>query len=111
PGPGGARLRGPHGRGVLLPRDRGVRRGRPRRAERPLGRRAGGPPVVDPGADAVGARRMRVLVTGGGGQLAADLSTESADAATLTPLRAELDVTDAGAVDALVAEVRPDLVP
>jgi dTDP-4-dehydrorhamnose reductase len=53
---------------------------------------------------------MRVLVTGGGGQLAADLSATWADAETLAPPRAELDVTDAAAVDAAVAAFRPDLV-
>jgi dTDP-4-dehydrorhamnose reductase len=53
---------------------------------------------------------MRVLVTGGGGQLAADLCAAWSDAETLAPARTALDVTDVAAVDAAVAGFRPELV-
>lgn len=52
------------------------------------------------------------LVTGGGGQLAADLVERFAarDWQTVAPTRAELDVTDAAAVEQLVADHRPDVI-
>ena len=53
---------------------------------------------------------MRVLVTGGGGQLAADLCAAFADAEMLAPPRAELDVTDEESVARAFALHRPELV-
>ena len=53
---------------------------------------------------------MRVLLTGGAGQLGHDLRRTFAEHDLVTTSRAELDVTDPGAVDALVAAVRPDVV-
>ena len=54
----------------------------------------------------------RWLVTGAGGQLGHDLQAHLlAAGATVTAVtRAELDVTDAAAVDAVVAQARPDVV-
>ncbi|HEX4692765.1 MAG TPA: dTDP-4-dehydrorhamnose reductase [Solirubrobacteraceae bacterium] len=53
----------------------------------------------------------RVLVTGGGGQLASDLvALLEGDADVLAPTRAELDVTDDAAVDAAFEAHRPTLV-
>jgi dTDP-4-dehydrorhamnose reductase len=52
----------------------------------------------------------RVLVTGGGGQLAADLVAAWPDAEVLAPSRSELDVTDGAAVEQLVRAAAPGLV-
>jgi dTDP-4-dehydrorhamnose reductase len=53
----------------------------------------------------------RVLITGGGGQLASDLEGKLAGVATvLAPARAELDVTDETAVGAAFAALRPTVV-
>jgi dTDP-4-dehydrorhamnose reductase len=53
----------------------------------------------------------RVLVTGGGGQLASDLvALLEGDAEVLAPTRAELDLTDDPAVDAVFEAHRPTLV-
>jgi dTDP-4-dehydrorhamnose reductase len=53
----------------------------------------------------------RVLITGGGGQLASDLEAQlQGGAEVLAPLRTELDVTDDGAVEAVFAEFRPTAV-
>jgi dTDP-4-dehydrorhamnose reductase len=53
----------------------------------------------------------RVLITGGGGQLASDLEAQlSADADVLAPSRAELDVTDEDAVRAAFDQLRPTIV-
>jgi dTDP-4-dehydrorhamnose reductase len=53
----------------------------------------------------------RVLVTGGGGQLASDLEEQlSGRAVVRAPSREELDVTDDAAVDADFAELNPDTV-
>jgi dTDP-4-dehydrorhamnose reductase len=53
----------------------------------------------------------RILVTGGGGQLASDLvALLEGGAEVLAPSRAELDVTDDAAVDAVFAAHRPALV-
>jgi dTDP-4-dehydrorhamnose reductase len=53
----------------------------------------------------------RVLITGGGGQLATDLEALLERRAELqVPGRAELDVTDDAAVEAALAELRPDTV-
>jgi dTDP-4-dehydrorhamnose reductase len=55
--------------------------------------------------------RARVLITGGGGQLASDLEALlGSDAEVRAPGRAELDVTDDAAVAALFAELRPTVV-
>lgn len=56
-------------------------------------------------------RLERVLVTGGGGQLASDLEEQLTGRAEVrAPGRAELDVTDDDAVAAAFAELRPDTV-
>lgn len=53
----------------------------------------------------------RVLITGGGGQLASDLQEQlRGDAEVLAPSRAQLDVTDDAAVDAAFAALRPTVV-
>jgi dTDP-4-dehydrorhamnose reductase len=52
---------------------------------------------------------VRALVTGGGGQLAHDLSDLLGDAARAYP-RAELDITDEAKLDRAFDEVRPDIV-
>jgi dTDP-4-dehydrorhamnose reductase len=54
----------------------------------------------------------RVLVTGGGGQLASDLDelVRGRGADVYAPARAELDVTDDAAVEAALAEREPDTV-
>jgi dTDP-4-dehydrorhamnose reductase len=52
---------------------------------------------------------MRALITGGGGQLGADLAEQlGADAVSFT--HEELDITDAGALDRAFADVEPDVV-
>jgi dTDP-4-dehydrorhamnose reductase len=53
---------------------------------------------------------MRVLVTGAGGQLGADLVRAWADAVVTGLTHEELDIADEGAVAAAIAGVRPDLV-
>jgi dTDP-4-dehydrorhamnose reductase len=54
---------------------------------------------------------MKVLVTGGGGQLAHWVTrTAPADAAITKLERRELDVADGTAVDAAVAEIAPDII-
>ncbi len=53
---------------------------------------------------------MRLLVTGGGGQLGADLLREARGHDVVGPTRTELDVTDAAAVEKAVLEMRPDAV-
>ncbi|MGH3102042.1 MAG: dTDP-4-dehydrorhamnose reductase, partial [Thermoleophilia bacterium] len=53
----------------------------------------------------------RVLITGGGGQLASDLAAQLRDdAEVVAPSRAELDVTDEAAVRAVVDRLRPTAV-
>jgi dTDP-4-dehydrorhamnose reductase len=53
----------------------------------------------------------RVLITGGGGQLASDLQALLAPVATvLAPARAELDITDDDRVRAVFAELQPTTV-
>jgi dTDP-4-dehydrorhamnose reductase len=53
----------------------------------------------------------RVLITGGGGQLASDLAAQlGTDAEVLAPSRAELDVTDDAAVTAVFDRARPTVV-
>jgi dTDP-4-dehydrorhamnose reductase len=53
----------------------------------------------------------RVLITGGGGQLASDLEAQlGADAQVLAPSRAGLDITDEVAVGAAFDELRPTVV-
>jgi dTDP-4-dehydrorhamnose reductase len=53
----------------------------------------------------------RVLVTGGGGQLASDLESRlQSHAAVLAPPRAELDLTDDVAIDRAFLEFQPSLV-
>jgi dTDP-4-dehydrorhamnose reductase len=52
----------------------------------------------------------RVLVTGGGGQLASDLERSLASATVWAPPRSELDVTDASAVERAFEQFRPDTV-
>jgi dTDP-4-dehydrorhamnose reductase len=55
---------------------------------------------------------MRILITGAGGMLGLDLQAAARTAAhdTVALTRAELDVTDAAAVRAAVADARPDVV-
>ncbi len=54
---------------------------------------------------------QRILITGGGGQLASDLEALLADEAELLSLpRTELDVTDDAAVAAVFGDLRPTLV-
>jgi dTDP-4-dehydrorhamnose reductase len=53
---------------------------------------------------------VRVFVTGGRGQLAAEFAPLIAPAETLAPTRDELDVRDAAAVDRAISEFRPTLV-
>ena len=54
---------------------------------------------------------QRILITGGGGQLASDLEVLLADEAELLSLpRTELDVTDDAAVAAVFGDLRPTLV-
>jgi len=55
---------------------------------------------------------MRILITGAGGMLGLDLQAAARTAAhdTVALTRAELDITDAAAVRAAVAEARPDVV-
>jgi dTDP-4-dehydrorhamnose reductase len=53
----------------------------------------------------------RVLITGGGGQLASDLRAQlRADAEVVAPSRTDLDITDDAAVRAVFDEVRPTVV-
>jgi dTDP-4-dehydrorhamnose reductase len=52
----------------------------------------------------------RVLITGGGGQLASDLWELLEDSAVAAPGREELDITDDDAVGRTLAEVQPTLV-
>jgi len=53
----------------------------------------------------------RVLITGGGGQLASDLVEHlRGEAEVFAPTRAEVDVSDADAVRAVFSRVRPTLV-
>ena len=53
---------------------------------------------------------MRLLVTGAGGQLGADLLRVARGHEVVGPTRAELDVTDPAAVERVIKEVRPDAV-
>lgn len=54
---------------------------------------------------------MKVLITGGGGQLASELSARAPTGVVVTaPDRAALDVTDAGAVKRALNRAAPDLV-
>ena len=52
---------------------------------------------------------MRALITGGGGQLASDLAERLGDGARSFS-HAELDITDAAALDRVFADVSPDVV-
>jgi dTDP-4-dehydrorhamnose reductase len=52
---------------------------------------------------------MRVLITGGGGQLASDLQSLLGDAA-VSRSHSELDIADAGALARTIDEVAPDVV-
>jgi dTDP-4-dehydrorhamnose reductase len=53
----------------------------------------------------------RILITGGGGQLASDLEAQLASATTvLAPSRSELDVSDDAALGAVFDELQPTLV-
>jgi dTDP-4-dehydrorhamnose reductase len=53
----------------------------------------------------------RVLITGGGGQLASDLAAQlRADAEVVAPSHADLDITNAAAVRAVFEGVRPTVV-
>jgi dTDP-4-dehydrorhamnose reductase len=55
---------------------------------------------------------MRLLITGAAGMLGQDVATAATAAGleTLTLSRAELDITDAGAVDEALSRTRPDVV-
>jgi dTDP-4-dehydrorhamnose reductase len=55
---------------------------------------------------------MRILITGAGGMLGLDLQTAARTAAhdTIALTRAELDITDAGAVRDALADAQPDVV-
>jgi dTDP-4-dehydrorhamnose reductase len=55
---------------------------------------------------------MRLLITGAAGMLGQDVESaaRTAGAEVLTRSRAELDITDAAAVDAAVSDARPDVV-
>jgi dTDP-4-dehydrorhamnose reductase len=56
-------------------------------------------------------RAARVLITGGGGQLASDLEAQlTTDAEVFAPSRADLDITDEAAVGAAFERVRPTVV-
>jgi len=53
----------------------------------------------------------RILITGGGGQLASDLETQlGTEAEVLAPSHADLDMTDEAAVRAVLDEARPAVV-
>jgi dTDP-4-dehydrorhamnose reductase len=53
----------------------------------------------------------RILITGGGGQLATDLEAQlESGADVLAPLRSELDITDDAALESTFADFRPDIV-
>jgi dTDP-4-dehydrorhamnose reductase len=53
---------------------------------------------------------MRLLVTGAAGMLGTDVVAAAAGHEVIALARAELDVTDAAAVDAAVADARPDAI-
>src|SRR5690349_24181378 len=53
---------------------------------------------------------MRLLVTGAAGMLGNDVAAAAAGHEVIALARAELDVTDAAAVNAAVADARPDAV-
>src|SRR5947209_1599075 len=53
---------------------------------------------------------MRALITGGGGQLAADFTRILGDRVVAAPTRAQLDITDAAAIERALSERTPDLV-
>jgi dTDP-4-dehydrorhamnose reductase len=55
-------------------------------------------------------RAERVLITGGGGQLASDLEAQLGDAEVLAPSHADLDVADDASVGAVFARLRPTVV-
>ncbi|MCW5701074.1 MAG: dTDP-4-dehydrorhamnose reductase [Bradyrhizobium sp.] len=61
---------------------------------------------------AAGKTLKRLLVTGAGGQVGTELAAEAAGAgfAVVAPPRAELDITDGGAVAAAIAAAKPDAV-
>ena len=97
---GGDRSRGAsRGRGQGVPH-------RPAPLQHPLAR-ADGRVEVEPRA--VRVRPVRALITGGGGQLAADLLSLLGDDA-VSRTHAELDITDSAALDSAFDEIRPDVV-
>jgi dTDP-4-dehydrorhamnose reductase len=53
---------------------------------------------------------MRVLITGGGGQLAADLVRALGDCVAAAPTHTELDITDVAGIERALAELAPDVV-
>jgi dTDP-4-dehydrorhamnose reductase len=53
---------------------------------------------------------QRVLITGGGGQLASDLEVLLEGAEVLAPPRADLDITDDAAVESIFVALRPTIV-